>query len=169
MNHHFRKATLSDLPQVWDILQQAILRRKKEGSQQWQDGYPNPQVIQQDIEAGAGYVLAEGDTLIGYCAIFFNDEPDYKHIQGKWLTQGDYLVVHRVAISAQYAGKGLAKTIFTCIEDIARKHHIYSIKADTNFDNMAMLKTFEKSGFTYCGEVYVRGNPRKAFEKVLSA
>jgi hypothetical protein len=28
-----------------DILQQAIARRKADGSNQWQDGYPNPEVI----------------------------------------------------------------------------------------------------------------------------
>jgi hypothetical protein len=30
-----------------------------------------------------------------------------------------------------------------------------------------MISIFEKAGYTYCGEVYFRGSPRKAFEKVL--
>jgi hypothetical protein len=30
-----------------------------------------------------------------------------------------------------------------------------------------MLKTLEKSGYQYCGEVCLRGNPRKAFEKII--
>jgi hypothetical protein len=30
-----------------------------------------------------------------------------------------------------------------------------------------MLKIFERMNFSYCGEVYFRGSPRKAFEKVL--
>ena len=50
MNYNFRKATITDAPKIWIILQQAILRRKADGSNQWQDGYPNPEIIQQDIE-----------------------------------------------------------------------------------------------------------------------
>ena len=30
-----------------------------------------------------------------------------------------------------------------------------------------MLKILEKLGYTYCGEIVVRGTPRKAFEKLL--
>ena len=60
----FRKAQISDIPEIWIILQKAIQRRKEEGSNQWQDGYPNPEVIQNDIEKesrwiGSGEVLME--------------------------------------------------------------------------------------------------------------
>ena len=44
-----RQATIADLPNIWDIIQQAILKRKNEGSEQWQDGYPNLEIIQEDI------------------------------------------------------------------------------------------------------------------------
>jgi hypothetical protein len=54
-----------------------------------------------------------------------------------------------------------------CIEDFAIHNNIYSVKADTNFDNMAMMKVFEKMGYTFCGHVYFRGSQRKAYEKVL--
>ena len=52
-------------------------------------------------------------------------------------------------------------------EEIALKNNIISIKVDTNFDNIAMLKIFEKLGYTYCGEVQLRAGIRKAFEKVI--
>jgi hypothetical protein len=39
MSYNFRKATPSEIPQIWDILQKAIARRKEDGSNQWQDGY----------------------------------------------------------------------------------------------------------------------------------
>ncbi|WP_409450858.1 hypothetical protein [Epilithonimonas sp.] len=40
-------------------------------------------------------------------------------------------------------------------------------KVDTNFDNAAMLQILKKLGYTYCGEVYLAGSERKAFEKLL--
>jgi GNAT superfamily N-acetyltransferase len=170
MNYHFRKATASDLSTIWEIIQQAIVRRKNDGSQQWQDGYPNQTVIAQDIKKGIGYVLTDpnDNIIIGYAVILFNDEPAYEQLNGTWLTNGDFAVVHRVAISDDYLGKGLALKIFLFIEDLAKANNVFSIKVDTNFDNIPMLKILEKLNYTYCGEVFFRGCARKAFEKVIS-
>lgn len=167
MKYNFRKATLREQSQIWEILQQAIIRRKEDGSNQWQDGYPNQEVIRKDIEKGAGFVLTEGETIIGYCAVLINDEAEYAKIKGRWLSDNDFVVFHRVAISEKYLGKGLAKKMLGYIEEFAMNKNIYSIKADTNFDNLAMLKIFEKMGYVYCGEVFFRGRPRRAYEKVL--
>jgi RimJ/RimL family protein N-acetyltransferase len=168
MNYHFRKAELSEKEPIWEILQQAIQRRKEDGSAQWQDGYPNPEVVQKDIEKGEGFVLLDGETIIGYSAVLINDEPAYEKIEGNWLTNGDFVVIHRVAISEKYLGKGFAKMIIKYVEDYALSNNIFSVKADTNFDNIAMMRIFENLGYTYCGEVFFRGSPRKAYEKVLS-
>jgi GNAT superfamily N-acetyltransferase len=167
MNYHFRKANNSEIPEIWEILQNAILRRKAEGSNQWQDGYPNPEVIQHDIETEIGYVLLDQTTIIGYCAVLINDEPEYANLQGEWNTNSDFVVVHRIAIAESYLGKNLSKKIIDYIEAFALNHHIKSIKVDTNHDNFAMMSIFEKAGFTFCGIVHFRGSPRRAYEKVL--
>ena len=162
------KWLISEIPEIWNILQQAIKSRKEDGSNQWQDGYPNPEVIKKDIANEAGYVLVEENTIIGYCAILINDEPEYAKIEGKWLTNDDFVVFHRVAILDKYLGQGMAKKMIGYIEQFGLSNEIYSIKADTNFDNIPMMKIFEKMGYTLCGKVYFRGSPRKAYEKVLS-
>lgn len=164
----FRKANMADLDQIWAILEKAIERRRADGSNQWQDGYPNPEVVKNDIGKGAGYVLTDENTVCGYCAVLINDEPEYANIKGKWLTNADFVVYHRVAISEDYLGKGLAQKMLQHIDDFARSNNIKSVKADTNHDNGGMLKIFEKLGYVYCGEVTFRGSPRKAFEKVLA-
>lgn len=167
MNYNFKKATVQNIPEIWTILQHAIIRRKNDGSNQWQDGYPNPEVIKKDIDNGYGYVLNEGENIVGYCAILINDEPEYLKIEGNWLTNTDFVVFHRVAIAEKYLGNNLSQKIIEFIEDFARKNTIKSLKADTNHDNFAMMKIFEKSGFTFCGIVHFRGSPRRAYEKVL--
>jgi GNAT superfamily N-acetyltransferase len=167
MDYQFRKASSTEIPQIWVILQSAIQRRKEDGSNQWQDGYPNPDVVQKDIDSEAGFVLTHKESIIGYCAILINDEPEYERIEGKWITNGDFVVFHRVAISEQYLGKGCAKKMIEYIESFALNNSIYSVKADTNFDNNAMISIFEKLGYVFCGHVYFRGSQRKAYEKVL--
>lgn len=167
MKIHFRKATISDLPTIWTIINQAIARRKAEGSNQWQDGYPNQTAIQSDIEKEAGFVLTEDEVVIGYCAVLINDEPAYANIEGEWLTNSNFVVYHRVAIAESHLGQGLAKKMLEYIEAFALENEIFSVRADTNFDNGPMLTIFNKLGYTYCGEVYFRGSPRKAYEKTL--
>lgn len=168
MEYRFRKGNTEELNQIWEILQGAILRRKEDGSTQWQDGYPNHAVIKSDLDKGCGYVLAYKDSVVGYCSILINDEPEYAKIKGEWLTNGDFVVFHRVAISEKYLGKGLAQKMMKYIEMFAMDNGIKSIKADTNHDNIGMLKIFDKLGYKYCGEVSFRGTPRKAFEKILA-
>lgn len=167
MEYAFRRANPEDLSAIWELLEAAIRRRKADGSNQWQDGYPNPAVVKNDIDQSHGYVLASGETIAAYCAILINDEPAYADIQGKWLTDGDFVVYHRVAVADSYLGKGLAQQLLKHIETFALQQHISSIRADTNFDNPGMLRLFEKLGYQYCGEVTFRGTPRKAFEKIL--
>jgi GNAT superfamily N-acetyltransferase len=168
MDYQFRKAEQRDAKIIWKILQQAIQKRKEEGSNQWQDGYPNPDVIASDISNGIGFVLLADEQIAGYTAIDVNNEPAYDELEGTWLTNGDFVVFHRAAISKDFVGRGLANLLFECIENYASENGIYSVKADTNFDNDPMLHLFKKLGYTYCGEVYFRGAPRKAYEKILN-
>lgn len=163
----FRKAEIEDKETIWKIIRQAILRRKADGSDQWQDGYPNEQSIENDIANRAGFVLTKSETVIGYCAAIVNFEPAYDTIIGKWLTDSDFVVIHRIAIDENFLGQGLSKVIIEHVENYAKEQNIFSVKVDTNFDNHAMMKIFDRMGYQYCGEVYLRGNARRAYEKVL--
>ena len=109
----------------------------------------------------------ENDNVVAYSAVLLNDEPAYENIEGKWLSDGDFNVVHRLAVSDEVARKGYATEIFRRIEDLSRQNGIFSVKVDTNFDNAAMLHLLKKLGYTYCGKVYLAGGERKAFEKLL--
>jgi len=162
-----RLANYSDITPIWEILQQAIEQRRLDGSEQWQNGYPNEQTVQDDITSGYGYVVTDNNAIIAYAAVIFGVEPAYEEINGKWLTNGDYVAVHRVATSNSVKGKGVATKLFKLLEDLSLEHNVYSIKVDTNFDNIPMLRILEKLDYAYCGEIFFGGAPRKAFEKVL--
>ena len=162
-----RKATFSELPVIWSMLQQAIEQRKRDGSKQWQNGYPNEQTVYNDFTNGNAYVLLDNDVIIGCSSVIFGIEPNYIEIQGRWLSNGEYATVHRVAISDAVKRKGVATHMFKMIEQVCIEQKVYSIKVDTNFDNIAMLKILDRSGYSYCGEILVSSTPRKAFEKVL--
>ena len=167
MEFRFRLAKADELLEIWQIITKAITRRKIDGSNQWQDGYPNLNVLERDLHKKAAHVILENDELVAYCAVSINDEPEYNNIKGKWLTNTDYVVFHRLAVAENYLGKGVATTCFNLIHAFAKKNNINSIKADTNFDNEPMLHLFKKFNYKYCGKVYFRGSERLAFEKLL--
>lgn len=162
-----RKANLSELPIIWEILQQAIEQRKQDGSTQWQNGYPNEQTVRDDFNKGNAYVLIEQNEILACAAIIVGADPNYRVIQGKWLTADYYATLHRVATSNSVKQKGVATQLFKLAEDICLEKKVFSIRADTNFDNAPMLKILDKLGYTYCGEILVSTAPRRAYEKML--
>lgn len=168
IEHVLRKASAEDVTSIWLLLQKGIAKRKEEGSNQWQDGYPNELVVKNDILLNYGYVIEnEKDQIVGYFALIFDVEPAYEKLEGTWLSDQEYAVIHRLVTDPVHKVKGLAEWILLEIESIVQSKSVYSIKVDTNFDNGAMLYLFNKLGYKYCGEVYFRGSARKAFEKLL--
>lgn len=167
-NLSLRKAVLDEVDAIWEILQQAILKRKEEGSDQWQDGYPNIDVIKNDLQNDSAYVVIQDESkIIAYVAISDKGESSYENLDGEWLTNDKYVVIHRVAVSQENKIKGLGTWIMLEAEKVAISKNITSIKVDTNFDNIGMLRVFEKLDYKFCGEVLQRGDARKAFEKIL--
>lgn len=163
----FRKAKVQDISTIWEIILYAKESRRLDGSNQWQDGYPNKQQIAVDIAQGNGYVLCIHHEIIFYAAIIFDIEPAYEAIQGQWLTHQPYAVIHRMAVSPDGKRKGFSTKMMLEAEKLCLQKNIFSIKIDTNFDNAPMLYLIQKLGYKYCGKVYFRGSERKAYEKIL--
>ena len=162
-----RKALFNDLQDIWMIIQAAIERRKREGSEQWQDGYPNENTLKNDIALQQGMILEDNNHILSYAAVIFENDPDYDYIEGNWLNDEKYAVIHRVATSNIMIGKGMATKLFLLIEDHCLQHNISNIRVDTNFDNHSMLHILAKLNYIYCGQVYLRGAARRAYHKIL--
>lgn len=161
-----RLTTTNDLEAVMAIINEAKAYFKEQGINQWQDGYPNEISIINDISHHEAYVLEDKGTVIATAMISNAIEPNYNYIEGKWLQEDDYIVVHRIAIKNEQKGKGLAKIIID--EAIKLYPQITSIRMDTQDDNLSMQRFLTKYGFTYCGTIYLETKEtRRAYEKVL--
>lgn len=167
MNYFFRKAKQVDAERIWQIILQAKEQMRRMNSRQWQDGYPAIENITSDIEKGYGYVLCEDSDVIAYGAVIFDGEPAYGNIQGKWLTDLPYLVVHRLAVADEVKKQGVATFLMQKIQELGQQKGTGSFRVDTNFDNLYMQKILFALGFTYCGEIYYDKNPRRAYEKII--
>lgn len=156
------------------IVNDAKALLKSQNINQWQTGYPNQPLLEQDIREGIGFVLETDGEIAGMCAVTFGAEECYNKIEnGSWLTEGEnYAVVHRMAVGSNYHRQNLPAVMFAEIEKKALKNNAKSMRADTHPENPAMQRTLLKQGFEFCGKIHLiggeeDGQERIGFEKIL--
>lgn len=162
-----RYAREGEIPAIMDIINQAKVRLANLGIDQWQSGYPNEESILADINKKDGYVVVEKDTIVAYAAIIFDGEPTYAQIDGRWLSDEPYVVVHRIAVADSHLRKGLGAYLFQTAQRKALRKGIHRFRIDTHQGNRIMRNLIRKHGFTLCGIVQVRDGKRLAYEKII--
>lgn len=167
----FRLSTIEDVPAIGVIVNQAKKYLKEQGSPQWQNGHePHAAVIREDIKKKASYVLTLNGEIVGTVALIAEKDPIYEAIDGKWQGNGPYVSLHHVAVSQNYRGKGLGKTLLTSAIQQAQLLGFEDIRIDTYPANQPMLTLINKLGFVYCGMIcfpFEHGE-RKAFQLLQS-
>lgn len=166
---NFRKSRHEDVPRIMKIIKDAQELLASQGSTQWQDGYPDVARIRQDIDNNESYVLENEDQELMATTMFtLEGEQTYNDIEGDWVTNEpvQYGVIHRLAVSAEYRKKGLAKFILSECEEILRLKEFDSLRIDTHRMNKGMQHMLTKAGYEYCGIIYLlNGDERLAYEK----
>ena len=161
-----RKTTEKDFPRVMEIYAYARDFMAKTGNpNQWgPTNWPPEALIRQDIRNGSSYVCVnEEDEILG--TFFYTRgeeiEPVYRVIiDGAWIGENTYGVVHRIASSGTEKGVG-SFCINWAFEQCGH------LRMDTHTDNKVMQSLLTKLGFTRCGIIYVEEDnyPRFAYEK----
>ena len=165
-----RCAEKRDFAAIMDIVHSAQARIALLGIDQWQDGYPEPELIERDIAEKIGCVFEDDGKIAAYLVLLDTPEAVYDKLDGRWISNdAPYATLHRMAIGDQWCGKGLSMQIIAHAESFARESGCASLRADTHRGNVRMRRLLEKCGFTYCGEVkydVTAGDPiRVAYEK----
>lgn len=162
-------STTSDIPQIMDIIGQAQEYLKMNEIPQWQNGYPNQDTIQQDIDQESSYVLVEGSEILATLALSFDGETSYDTTyEGQWRSKGEYGVIHRIAVDSNYKGRGIASAMIEFVKDICIARGVHNVRVDTHRQNHSMQRLLEKNEFQYCGIIYLAdGAERIAFELLL--
>ncbi|MDE6099647.1 MAG: GNAT family N-acetyltransferase [Paramuribaculum sp.] len=164
----FRKATLSDFPSAAGIIRLAVEHMLIHGRTQWDMSYPTDADILNDITDERAFVLTDsGQTVVAYGAVSFNNEPAYNNIEGDWLSDTPYVVVHRLAVAPSERGHGYGRIFLESVETLASATGIGSFRIDTNNDNTEMLSLLSRLGFEHCGTVNYDHGKRMAFEKLI--
>ena len=158
-----RKSTVEDLPRILAIYERARKFMAETGNpRQWGGSWPPADLIPKDIEAGESYVCEhEGRPVAVFLLRVGEDiDPTYRLIDGAWIADGPYGVVHRIASSGEVKGAGAF-----CLDwAFEQCRHL---RIDTFRENRVMRELLAKKGFSYRGVIALDdGSPRMAFEKI---
>lgn len=156
-----RSARYQDLPCLFTIYEDARRYMRANGNlHQWTGGYPDQEVLSEDIALQRLYVCEEEGEILGVFCYFEGEDPTYRVIyNGEWLNSRPYGVLHRIAVAAHR--RGVASFCFDYC--FARCHNL---KIDTHSDNIPMQRSLEKNGFHRCGIIYLAsGDERIAYQK----
>ncbi|WP_338587506.1 GNAT family N-acetyltransferase [Clostridium baratii] len=164
-----RKSVNEDINNIMQIIDEAKEALKEQGIDQWQNGYPNADVIRNDILNNDSYVFIKNNEIVATSAVSFDGEKTYDKIyDGNWISNDEFAVIHRIAISNKYKGRGIASEIIKMIEAICLDKDVHSIKVDTHEFNIPMQKLLKKNDFKYCGVIYLEDKSKRvAFEKIF--
>ena len=157
-----QKADISQLPRIMEIYEKARAFMAESGNpDQWGTGYPPEEMIRQDIRDGKSYVNLDGDHIRAVFYFAVEADPTYGYIEGTWLNDEPYGVIHRIAVDGN--GRGVAAECFAFAAQ-----HCENIRIDTHEKNIPMQRCLAKNGFTRCGIIYLEdGDPRIAYQKVI--
>lgn len=166
-----RKTEERDVDRITDIFEEARGTIAALGIDQWQNGYPSREVVVGDVESGISYCIEEDGEVRATFVCLLSGEPTYDKIyDGHWLSGDgcDYLAIHRVAISVDSRGRGIASAMIAYAESLALRRGKGSLRIDTHRGNVVMRRMLEKNGFSHCGTILLSdGQERVAYEKVL--
>lgn len=164
----FREASLGDVAAALEIVHAAQRRLRALGIDQWQNGYPNRERLEEDVRSGYGRVLCVEEEIVAYGALTYDGEPAYDALRGgEWLTNAeDYLTIHRLCVADGAVGCGYGREFMLCAEREATGR-VPSVRVDTHPGNCVMQSLIASLGYAHCGEV-IYESPRLAYEKILS-
>ncbi len=162
-------AKTEDISRILEIFQDARNFMNSHGFTQWEEGYPNFQIVNADISAGACYICREKKKIFSTFVFSDKEEPLYQNLMGgHWRLDEKYGVVHRVAVADEARNQGFGNKIFNFIENTCKEQGIKQIRVDTHEENKPMKNLLEKFGFNYCGCFYKgNGDRRVAYDKII--
>ena len=154
---YLRRAQLQDLTAIMKIIDDAQELLKKNGSPQWQNGYPDQETFTQDIVMQTNWILINDNKVVATATLQLTPEPTYRNItQGQWQQPDEpYATIHRVAISSNYRGQGLSKLLFSNLLTVGQMQGIKNFRVDTHRSNKAMQHIAENFNFKKRGIIKV--------------
>ena len=163
-----RKANKTDLENIMKMYKSCVTGMLENGIDQWDDTYPNAEIISEDLNVGTYYVAEMDGTIIGGVNIDKNQDTTYLALD--WKDQSDsFLVVHRLGVKVEFWDKKIGKNLMLFTENLMIEKGFKSIRLDTYSGNPKAMEFYRRLGYTELGTIDLKPNKDKyhCFEKII--
>lgn len=161
-----KKLSEKDLSDALLIIKSVVEKMNVEKIEQWDEIYPNQDVLEKDIINGEAYGFFLLKELKGFVVLNEESSPEYNSL--KWAdVRGKSLIIHRLSVKATCQGQGIATKLMNFAEQYAKECRYYSIKLDAFLDNRVALNLYEKRNYHKVGTVIFRKGLFNCYEKIL--
>jgi ribosomal protein S18 acetylase RimI-like enzyme len=161
-----RIAKPKDLNLIHEIVINATRHMDEYGINQWDEIYPNKNILQNDIEKQELYVIEIGRKIVGFIVLNEDQSPEYATLN--WEHNGRAFIVHRLTINPDYQRQGLATRLMDFAEKSASLNGFNCIRLDAFTHNPAAFTLYENRGYSKAGVVRFRKGEFFCFEKAVN-
>ena len=160
------QASPADLEETMALIRAAVKKMNEGGLFQWDEHYPNIDIITDDIKARNLFKIPEKDRIAGVMVLNEQYPPEYDDLV--WEDKGRrFLCVHRLCVHPDFQGRGYSKKLMHFAEEHAKKNGRSSIRLDTYISNQRALALYDSLNYRRVGTVTFRMGVFQVFEKVL--
>jgi ribosomal protein S18 acetylase RimI-like enzyme len=157
-------AKIDDLNIIDEIFKNAIENMVKNNIFQWDEIYPNRNILEDDILKKQMYKIIIDHNIVSVFVL--NKECDKEYSNGDWEYSGnDFMVLHRLCVNNKYQNKGFGTKTMLSIENYLKNKSVKSIRLDAFSKNLIALKLYNKLEYKKAGEANWRKGIFYLFEK----
>lgn len=163
-----QKAKISEIGDIMLMYKSCVEGMLANNIDQWDESYPNKDIIMQDLIAQTYFIVIEHNIIIAGINIDQNQDKTYLPL--KWKDKkNQFLVVHRLAVKEFFWGKGIGKSLMIFTEKLAIKKGLNSIRLDTYSGNPKAMNFYKRIGYNEVGTINLKPNKNKyhCFEKII--
>ena len=155
-----RVAMLTDFNEVAAMFKNAITNMNNNGLYQWDDTYPDENLIRSDIENGEMYLSIVNDRIVASATVNQMQEPEFE--TGDWKYHCSlYAVIHRMCVDPGASNRGIGARTILAIEGMMKDKGFESIRLDTYSQNPIAIRLYEKLNYDRVGCIrydYIKNN-----------
>ena len=163
-----RKANKADLDNIMLMYKSCVKGMLTNNIDQWDESYPNTEVIMGDLIAQTYFVAIENEIIIAGINIDQNQDDTYLAMDWKDKIN-QFLVVHRLGVKEEFWNKKIGKELMLFTENLVIEKGLYSIRLDTYSGNPKAMEFYRRLGYSELGTIDLKPDKDKyhCFEKII--
>ena len=162
----FRKARSRDLQELMALFRAATEAMDAQGIPQWDEIYPNREVLGEDIAREELYLCRIEDKIA--CVFVLSEHCDEEYAAGTWRSpESRFCVLHRLCVHPDFQHRKVAARAMDYIEESLRQAGVESVRLDALSLNPYALRLYESRGYERAGQVRFRKGLFYLYEKQL--